>query len=62
MSEPDDLLTAAQAADRASVNRRTITRWVESGRLTAATKLPGATGAWLFRAGDVDELAEQVAS
>lgn len=49
-----DLLTAAQAAVRAGVNRRTITRWADTGRLPVALQLPGDTGANLFRPADVD--------
>lgn len=56
--ETFEYLTANQAAERAGVSRRTITRWIESGRLTAATKLPGETGALLFTADDVDTAAQ----
>ena len=47
-------LTANEAAERAGVTRRTITRWVAAGRLTPAAKLPGETGSLLFRPDDVD--------
>lgn len=53
-------LTATQAAERADVSRRTITRWVSSGRLTPALKLPTVTGNLLFRPEDVDAAREQV--
>lgn len=43
-----DLLTTAQAAEQADVDVRTIHRWVASGRLSPALKLPGGTGAYLF--------------
>ena len=55
-----ELLTLKQAADRTGKSHRTIQRWVESGRLTHALKLPGDTGAYLFRPEDVDRAAEQV--
>ena len=41
-------LTAAQVAETLKVDRRTVTRWAESGRLTVALRLPGETGALLF--------------
>lgn len=54
-----DLLTTAQAAERRGVNVRTIHRAVASGRLAPAMKLPGDTGAYLFRPSDVDAVALQ---
>jgi excisionase family DNA binding protein len=54
-----DLLTAAQAAERAGVNRRTILRWAETGRLSVALTLPGETGAHLFRPADVDAVTAE---
>lgn len=57
-----DLLTAKEAADRLGVTARTVARWVDSGRLAHAHKLPGPTGAYLFRPEDVDAAAEAVAS
>ncbi len=53
----DDLISAKQAAGLAGVDRRTVTRWVEAGKLTPAMKLGDATGAYLFRASDVEALA-----
>lgn len=54
---PFDYLTANEAADRAGRSRRTITRWIESGRLKPAERLPGQTGALLFLPEDVDAAA-----
>lgn len=51
---PFDYLNANEAAERAGVSRRTITRWIESERLKPAAQLPGATGALLFLPADVD--------
>lgn len=48
-----DLITAKRAAEIAGVNRRTITRWAESGRLRHAVKIDGDTGAYLFTEDDV---------
>lgn len=54
-----DLLTAGQAAAAVGVNRRTITKWAETGRLPVALKLPGDTGTTLFKRADVDRLAAE---
>ena len=51
-----DLLTAAQVAEKAGVDRRTVTRWVEKGKLAPAIRLPGETGALLFSPVDVEAL------
>lgn len=53
-----DLVSVAEVADRKSVDRRTVHRWVESGRLVPALKMPGRTGALLFKIEDVDALDE----
>ena len=55
MTTTPSLLTAAQAAERRGVDRRTITRWAENGQLRIALKLPGGTGALLFTEHDVDD-------
>jgi DNA-binding XRE family transcriptional regulator len=57
MTDLPALITANQAAAQVGVNRRTITKYVETGRLTPAMKLPGTKGAWLFRQADIDLLA-----
>lgn len=49
-----DLLTTAQVEARYGVSRRTITRWAQTGKLPVADRLPGETGALLFRPEDVD--------
>ena len=48
MPQPTTLLSAAEAADSLGVDRSTISRWVSSGRLVPAHKLPGRRGAYLF--------------
>ena len=54
MPTDSDYLTAGQAAERAGVSRKTIQRWMASGRIASALQLPGRTGAHLFRPADVD--------
>ena len=45
----DELLTAAETcAELGGIDRSTLTRWVQSGRIAPARKLPGRTGAYLF--------------
>lgn len=51
------LLTTAQVVERTGKHRRTIERWIASGRLIAAERLPGPTGDRLFRVEDVDRAA-----
>lgn len=41
-------LSAAEAAEALGVDRSTISRWVERGRLAPDHKLPGRRGAYLF--------------
>ena len=53
------MLTAAQAAIRLGVDRRTVTKWADEGKLPTAMRLPGATGARLFAAHAVDALATE---
>lgn len=53
---PDDVLTADQAAERAGVDRRTISRWAKAERLPTALRLPGPKGARLFRPADIDAI------
>lgn len=55
-------VTIAQAADLLSLDRKTVLRWITSGRLPAI-KLAGRTGAYLIDPDDLDRLvAERVAS
>jgi DNA-binding transcriptional MerR regulator len=47
-----DLVATAEVAALCGVNHRTVNRWVESGRLTPAGKVPGLTGAHFFHRED----------
>ena len=62
MPNTDDLISVAEVAERTKVDRRTVHRWVESGRLVPALKIPGKTGAYLFRRSDVEALIIEAAS
>lgn len=50
-------ITTTQVAERLSLTRRQVIRLVDSGQLSAASQLPGRTGAYLFDPADVEALA-----
>jgi predicted site-specific integrase-resolvase len=54
----DDLIGATESGRILNVDKTTLTRWVASGRLVVAHKLPGRNGAYLFRRGDINALAQ----
>lgn len=58
MQQPD-LITADQAAEVIGVNRRTVTKWADNGRLPEAMRLPGGTGARLFDRAEVERVASE---
>lgn len=55
----DELVGANEAAEILCVASRTVRRLVGAGELATARKLPGRTGAYLFRRADVEALREQ---
>jgi DNA-binding transcriptional MerR regulator len=57
-NQPDDedLVTTQQAAEIAGKNIRTIHRLVDAGTLTPVIKVPGKTGAYMFRRADITAL------
>lgn len=57
-----DLIGSAEACRILEVHPATVGRWVDSGRLTPAHKLPGKNGAYLFNRADVERLASERAS
>ncbi|MGW9567155.1 helix-turn-helix domain-containing protein [Prescottella equi] len=54
-----DYLTVTEAARLLRKDRRTVQRMANTGRLTLAQKLPGATGAFLLIRNEVESLAAQ---
>lgn len=54
MAAPTDLLTTTQVAALLGVSQETVNRWARTGRLPIAHKLPGRTGANLFRRRDAE--------
>lgn len=57
-----DLIGTAEAAERIGVERSTLSHWIAKGRISAAMKLPGATGALLFDRSEVERVAAEYAS
>lgn len=51
------LIGSAQAAKVLKVDRATFNRWVKAGRVPAAVEMDGITGARLFDADVIDQLA-----
>lgn len=52
-----DLIGSREVCVMLDVATSTLTRWVADGRLSAALKMPGRNGAFLFHRDDVEALA-----
>ena len=59
-SRADELLTTSQVAVILRKPVGTVNRWASEGRLAFERKLPGRTGAYLFRRADVERLAREL--
>lgn len=55
----DTTLTSATACSVLGVDRSTLVRWVQAGRIRPVFKFPGSNGAYLFERADVEQLREQ---
>lgn len=53
-----DIVGAAEACDLLGIDRSTIARWVQLGKLKPAHKLPGLRGAFLFHRRDIEALRD----
>lgn len=53
---PTEFIGSAEVARLLEINQVTVSRWVTSGDLIPAHKLPGKNGAYLFKREDVDRL------
>lgn len=60
MPESSQLLSSAEACTILQVSRSTLIRWVASGKIRAAQKLPGQSGVWLFEPGEVTRLMREL--
>jgi predicted site-specific integrase-resolvase len=56
------LIGSAQAAKVFKVDRATFNRWVKAGRIPIAVEMDGETGARLFDADVIDQLAAREAA
>lgn len=61
MPQPE-LLATVEAAAIIGVERSTLSRWIDSGRIAVAHRLPGANGAHLFHRAEVERVAAEYAS
>lgn len=57
-----NLLGASEACERIGIDRSTLTRWIQAGRITAAQKLPGPKGVYLFEPAEVERAAAEYAA
>lgn len=55
-TDPTTLLATVQVCERIGIERSTLSRYVQLGRITPAMKLPGRTGSMLFAPADVEKL------
>jgi predicted site-specific integrase-resolvase len=52
------VINTAEACERlGGINRSTLKRWVDDGKVVAFRKLPGETGAYLFDAAEIERVA-----
>lgn len=56
MHKAPPLITSAEACERLTIDRSTLSRWVAAGRIVPATKLPGLRGAYLFDPAEVERV------
>lgn len=63
MPTPSDLVASFEACQiLGGIERSTLVRWVQAGRIKPAAKLPGANGAYLYRRRDLERLAAKRAA
>lgn len=58
----DDEIVSSEACKILGVDRATLLRWVAAGDVSTTRKLPGRTGAYLFRCADIQRLAAKRAA
>lgn len=59
---PNDLIGSTEAARILSIDKATLSRWVTTGQLRAAYKLPAKNGAYFFNRADIETLAAERAA
>jgi len=61
MTHPTVLLNSAEACERLNaIDRSTLSRWVQIGRITPVQKLPGLRGAFLFDPAEVERVRREL--
>jgi hypothetical protein len=62
-ASPDDEIVTREALEILGLaDPSSVSRYVAVGKLTPSRKLPGRNGPFLFRRGDVEELAAEIRS
>lgn len=56
----NDLVTAAEVAERFSIDRTTLLRWIGEGRIAVHRRI-GVKGAYIFQQTEVDRVASELA-
>ena len=54
--DDDTTLTSATVCSRLGIDRSTLVRWVQAGRIVPAFKFPTSNGAYLFEASEVERV------
>jgi hypothetical protein len=62
MPKRDGFIGSGEACRYLKVNPATISRWVKTGDLVPATKLPGKNGAFVFYRADIEAIARERAT
>lgn len=62
MTTDTDIIGTAEACAILGKHAATLGRWIDSGRIQPATKLPGRNGAWLFWRTEVEQLRDELAA
>lgn len=50
------MITTAEACELIGIDKSTLSRWVQSGRIAYVQKLPGRNGAFLFDPTEVERV------
>jgi excisionase family DNA binding protein len=53
------LIGSAEACEILGIDRSTLTRWVDKGRILPVHKNPGQTGSYIFQRTEVERLKDQ---
>lgn len=60
MPNATQLLSSADVCAALGIDRSTLTRWVQSGKVVPFQKLTGRTGAYLFTADEIDRVQDDI--